>query len=258
MNHRCLFTLVLLLALGSCAASWMQFKSVPPDGGQPETVTGLLRVPDGGGRHPAVVLLPDCDGVGPHERRWGRELAEAGYVSYVIDHYFTRGGGERCAEPLDPAVLQGDAQGALEKLAGEDYVDADRMAVIGWGGGGDIALDLVTASALLPGTEGVRMVAAFYPTCKGAGYLRREALIILPDQYPAAVECQSYAESQASGGEAPVRLVPVPGAAPGFDCEVCPDGYRGQEGVYDPAASERVRQVLLDALDRLIGPESDP
>ena len=258
MKSRCLLPLVVLLALGSCAASWMQFKSVPPDGGQPETVTGLLRVPDGGGRHPAVVLLPDCDGVGPHERRWGRDLAEAGYVSYVIDHHFTRGGGERCADPLDPAVLLGDAQGALEKLAGEDYVDAERLAVIGWANGGDIALDLVAASELLPGTEGVRMVAAFYPTCEGAGYLREEALIILPDQYPAAVACRAYAESQAGGGEAPVRLVPVPGAEAGFDCQICPDGYRGQDDVYDPAQTERIRQVLLDELDRLIGPDSAP
>ena len=155
-------------------------------------------------------------------------------------------------------MLQGDAQGALEKLAGEDYVDAKRMAVFGWGSGGDIALDLVAASTLLPGTGGVQMVAAFYPTCEGAGYLREEALIVLPDQYPAAVTCQSYIESQAVDGEAPVRLVPVPGAAPGFDCEVCPDGYRGQEDVYDPVATEQVREVLLEALARLIGPESSP
>lgn len=67
MMRRLIAPFIVLLALGSCAASWMQFNSVPPDGGQPETVTGLLRVPDGGGRHPAVVLLPDCDGVGPLE-----------------------------------------------------------------------------------------------------------------------------------------------------------------------------------------------
>ena len=143
----------LLVALvGSCAASWMQFKSLPTDGSQPETVTGLLRFPHDGGRAPAVILLADCDGIGAHERRWGRDVTEAGFVSYVIDGHFSRQVDDGCASPLSHETRIADALGAIAKLAEHDQVDGDRIAILGWGLGGDAALDIVSSTELLPGT----------------------------------------------------------------------------------------------------------
>lgn len=252
MNRHIVIPLLLVLALGSCAASWLQFKSTPLDGSEPQTATGLLRVPEGGGRYPAIVLLPDCDGIGPHERQWARDLTEAGYVTYVIDHHFTRGIDDGCAGPLPQSTLMADALGALATLAGHDSVDARNMAVIGWGVGGDVALGLAASGDVLAQAGDLRAVAAFYPTCAEITQSQRPTMVIVPENDPSAEPCDAYARSQAENGESMVRIVPVLGARPGFDCAHCPDGYRGGGEVYDPAAAQAVRQILLDDLERML------
>ena len=258
MSWRWLSLVLLAVLLGSCAASWMQFKSIPMDGSQPQTVTGLLRVPAGGGRFPAIVLLPDCDGIGPHERRWGRDLTQAGFVTYVIDSHFTRHVEDGCAAPLAHEILVADALGALARLAEFEGVDPDRMAVIGWGRGGDVALDIVSSAQIRPATGGLKAAVAFYPTCEDAGPVRRPAILVLPELYPGASLCRAYAEAQTATGEAPVRYVSPGGVGAGFDCEFCVDGYLGQENVYDRPATETVREMLIEELGGLFYPGVAP
>jgi len=250
--------LVVLALLGSCAATWLQFQSLPLDGGEGETVTGLFRIPATEGPHPAVVLLPDCDGISPHERRWGRDLTEAGFVTYVIDSHFTRQVTDGCANPLPAETLVADALGALARLSGRDEVDPSRLAVIGWGRGGDIALDLVGTAEILPATEGVRFVAAFYPTCETVGPLRRPALLIVPAHDPDAGRCRDAVDAQPAEDGATVRYLDLEGVEAGFDCAVCPDGYMGAEGVYDEAAAETAHQALIEALWANLGPNPAP
>ncbi len=258
MSRSCLLAVLLVALVGSCAASWMQFKSLPTDGSQPETVTGLLRLPHGGGRAPAVILLADCDGVGAHERRWGRELTEAGYVSYVIDGHFTRQVDDGCASPLSHEVRIADALGALAKLAEHDRVDGDRIAIMGWGLGGDAALDIVSSTELLPGTSGVRGVIAFYPTCQHAGPVRQPAILVLPELYPAESRCRAYAQTQVAGGEAPVRFIAPGGVEAGFDCQFCAEGYLGGEVTYDRAAADLVHGQIIEALQGFLAAGSLP
>ena len=256
MNRKIVVPMLLVLALGSCAASWLQFKSIPLDGSDPQTATGLLRVPEGGGDYPALVLLPDCDGIGPHERQWGRDLTEAGYVTYVIDHHFARGIDDGCAAPLPGSTLTADALGALATLAEHENVDAGNMAVIGWGVGGDVALGLAASNDALANAGDLRTVAAFYPTCAELTQAQRPTMVIVPENGPSADPCRDYAASQAENGESMVRIVPVAGAYPGFDCAHCTDGYQGEQEVYDPAGAQAVRQILLDELERLLRADS--
>ena len=259
MGQLRLASLLLAVLLGSCAASWLQFQSLPQDGSQAETATGLLRIPPGGGRYPAIVMLPDCNGIDPHERRWGRELAEAGYVTYVVDSHFTRQVTDGCADPLPTQTLVADALGAIKRLSEREEVDPTRLAVIGWGRGGDIALSLVASGDLLPQTEGIRAVVAFYPTCEAAGPVSRPVTLVLPELYPDAQRCTAYADALAGEGEEPVRYLAPDGVGAGFDCEVCGSGD-GVDAtyVYDAAVADRVRETLFEQLSDFLGPKQAP
>src|SRR6185312_3091093 len=51
--------------------------------------------PEGPGPFPAVVILHDCSGLGPHSsgapRFWAKTLVAAGYVVVIPDSFSTRG-----------------------------------------------------------------------------------------------------------------------------------------------------------------------
>jgi hypothetical protein len=116
----------------------------------------------------------------------------------------------------------------------------------------------VASAQIMPGTGGVRAVAAFYPTCQDAGPVRRPAILVLPELYPDAAVCRAYAEAQTAVGEAPVRYLAPGGVEAGFDCEVCPSGYMGHEDVFDRSARETVRQTLIEELNGFLAPDAAP
>lgn len=248
MRPRWLLPVLLAALVGSCAATWLQFKSAPLDGSEPEAVTGLYRVPETEGRHAAIVMLPDCDGISPHERRWGRDLTEAGFVTYVIDSHFTRQVADGCAEPLAEETLLADALGAIQRLGEQESVDPTRLAVIGWGRGGDVALRLLASQDALPGTDGVRLAIAFYPTCAAAGSLRRPAILVLPELYPDALTCGNYAISQEESGDARVSVIAPQGVDAGFDCLACLEGEDEVTAAIKGKPAMEVRDALIEDL----------
>ena len=133
--------LIAVLWLGLTGSGWMQFKSEPDDGSQGMTVTGLYRVPEDEGPFPAVILLPDCDGITPHERVWGMWLQSQGYAIHLIDSFFTRQIESVCDDPSVLAQLD-DARGSLTKLLSLETIDPERIFVMGWQSGADTALML--------------------------------------------------------------------------------------------------------------------
>ena len=67
----------------------------------PQALQGLLRLPDGSGPSPAVVLLHGCGGGWRGiDERWGKLLAEWGYVTLTIDRFGTRGIRSACTGGL--------------------------------------------------------------------------------------------------------------------------------------------------------------
>lgn len=147
---------ILLLAISLCAASpravgaqWITFSPAPPEAlvesGEHDPsqalypVRGYLSVPVKPGRHPAVVLLPSCEGHKAFQRSWARALSERGYVALVVDDYFMQDRGPTC-EMDDPAAEASflrmrlrHALGAADYLASRPDVDDARIAVMGWG-----------------------------------------------------------------------------------------------------------------------------
>jgi dienelactone hydrolase len=95
------------LFLGGCAGpnSGLSITTTAPNGA-PEQIPVTLLKPDGPGPFPAVVIMHDCSGLGPHSSgspgRWGRALAGRGYVVIIADSFTTRGfpGGTGPAGPF--------------------------------------------------------------------------------------------------------------------------------------------------------------
>ena len=89
----------------------------------PQALQGLLRLPDRPGPSPAVVLLHGCGGGWRGlDERWGKRLAEWGYVTLTVDRFGTRDIKNTCTSGLPPSNLH-DAYRALNFLDGQSSVD---------------------------------------------------------------------------------------------------------------------------------------
>jgi cephalosporin-C deacetylase-like acetyl esterase len=108
-----------------------------------EHIQADLAKPDGAGPFPAVVVLHGCGGM--HEatkQRLADHLVAWGYVAMLVDSYTTRGIQQACTSNQFPtfAKRRQDAYGALAFLAGERFVDPQRVAAVGFSSGGWLAL----------------------------------------------------------------------------------------------------------------------
>lgn len=118
----------------------------PADG---MTMFGHLALPAGAGRRPAVLLGPEGPGLSDVLRRRADALAERGYVALAFDlhggHWFTDPQ-EMLARVLpllaDPDRMRDIGHAALDVLRAEPRTDPDRIAAIGYGTGGAIAVEL--------------------------------------------------------------------------------------------------------------------
>ncbi|WP_423834939.1 dienelactone hydrolase family protein [Streptomyces manipurensis] len=113
------------------------------------TMTGHLALPAGTGRRPAVLIGPEGMGLGPVERRRAEALAELGYVALAFDLHGGRYLGDpgemlaRCMPLLaDPDRMRDVGRAALDVLRAEPRTDPARVAAIGYGTGGAVALEL--------------------------------------------------------------------------------------------------------------------
>ncbi|MFE9422876.1 dienelactone hydrolase family protein [Kitasatospora sp. NPDC006697] len=121
------------------------------------TMIGHLALPPGTGPRPAVLLGPEGPGLDDVQRRRADALAELGYVALAFDLH---GGGHWFTDPqqmldrvmpllADPERLRDIGGAALGVLRDEPRADPARVAAIGFGTGGAIALELGRAGAAL-------------------------------------------------------------------------------------------------------------
>ena len=120
--------------------------SYPADG---LTMVGHLARPDGEGPWPTVLLGHDGIGLDDVQRRYADDLAERGYLAFVMEYH-----GGRWYSDLDellarvlPLISDHDrmwaiGRAALEVLRDEPGADLDRLAGVGLGAGGSILLEL--------------------------------------------------------------------------------------------------------------------
>ncbi|KAA6223452.1 dienelactone hydrolase family protein [Streptomyces albofaciens JCM 4342] len=113
------------------------------------TMFGHLALPAGAGRRPAVLVGPEGTGLSDVERRRAEALAELGYVALAFDLH----GGRYLSDPeemlarclpllTDPGRMRDIGHAALDVLRAEPRADPGRIAAVGYGTGGAIALEL--------------------------------------------------------------------------------------------------------------------
>lgn len=232
---------------------------------------------------PVVLALHGCGGLyanqgprrgQPNARHDGmaRLLSAQGYSILFPDSFSTRGESSICTQKIRERTIgqtqrRDDVTGALTWLARQPWVDAGKIAVIGWSHGGSAVLAATDANDPQVSARPVQpsLAIAFYPGCSEAlrtGYRPTSPLHLLlaelDDWTPAApclelsrrVQARAvlYADSHHDFDNpvGAVKLRPeVPnGANPGKGV------HAGRNPVTGPQAWQRVVDDLADAWNR--------
>jgi carboxymethylenebutenolidase len=98
--------------------------------------------PAGGGKHPAVLVIHDNQGLNDSIRDIAKQFAAAGFIALAPD-FTSRLGGTRTPEQMAQAVGQlspnlsvQDAKAAFAYLQKDPDVDAEKISAVGFGWGG--------------------------------------------------------------------------------------------------------------------------
>ncbi|MCC8983317.1 dienelactone hydrolase family protein [Bradyrhizobium acaciae] len=269
-----------LAALILCATGWppapaaeiaprlVEFES--PLAG-PQALQGYLRLPDGPGPSPAVVLLHGCGGGWRGiDERWGKRLAEWGYVALTIDRFGTRDIPSACTDGLPLSTLY-DAYRALNYLVGQPSVDPSRVAVLGFSQGATLALLAVERGQIERSSKDkFRAAIGFYPPCGGVkGSMTVPTLILIGelDDWAPANACRNLAEGRDDWGMArdkdngiPIAITVYPGAYHDFDVPSfhTPQMLLGHHVEFNESARDQSVDALRKFLYSTIGRQERP
>ena len=124
------------------------------DGSQ---LIGYFAAPESDTPVPGVIVAPEWWGRNDYTEQRARELAEHGYAALAIDMYgdkkVTTASNQAYEWMMqtfeDPDTIVDRATAALNTLAAQDEVNAEKLAAIGFCYGGKVVLDLARANAPL-------------------------------------------------------------------------------------------------------------
>jgi dienelactone hydrolase len=179
------------------------------------TVSGQLRIAQGSGRLPVVMMIHGSGGIGSNFDMWSNELLAMGVSAFAIDGFTGRG---LTAVATDQALLGRlnlilDAYRALEILARHPRVDPARITLMGFSRGGQAALFAsLKRFHQTWNKSGVEFAAyvPFYPDCMTT-YLTDTEVVDrpirvfhgTPDDYNPVAPCKAYvARLRAAGKDA--------------------------------------------------------
>ena len=192
------------------------------------TVKAYLGFPEQVRDHyPAVIVVHGMGGYrDANEGYAAAELRKAGFATLTYDSFAARGttGAALQGSPGYLTVGVADAYAALQLLSGEKRIDADRIAIIGFSYGAEVAhlaAFETLRSALNPGPGRFVAHVAFYPggtfgaIAEPGAYTGAPVLMLLggkDDNLP-VTKIESYlAYARAAGAPAPIETMIYPGA----------------------------------------------
>jgi dienelactone hydrolase len=231
--------------------------------GTPVTITGELRVAQGNGKLPVVVLLHGSGGMGPNIEMWSRAFNTMGVSTLALDGFTGRG---LTSVNTDQARLGRlaftlDSYRALEMLAKHPRVDASRIILMGFSRGGQGALfaSLKRFHAMW-NKSGVEFAAyiPFYPDCSTSYVADSEIdkpIRIFhgtPDDYNPVATCRKYVERLRTAGR-DVALTEYPNAQHGFDNPLgtpAPFEVKGAQTVRHCTILEEPKGTLINAVSK--------
>jgi dienelactone hydrolase len=192
------------------------------------TIVGQLRIAQGSGRLPVVVLQHASSGYDARIDVWSRELNELGISTFALDGFTARGltdiNDNQAALGRTNLIL--DIYRALDILAKHPRVDPTRIALMGFSRGGQATLySSLKRFHQLWNKSGVEFAAyvPFYPDCMTT-FLSDTDVVDRPirifggtrDDYNPISACKAYVERlRAAGWD--VELTEYPNASHAFD-----------------------------------------
>ncbi|HSV25554.1 MAG TPA: dienelactone hydrolase family protein [Xanthobacteraceae bacterium] len=110
--------------------------------GRPTTIAGVLRVAQGSGRLPLVVLVPGSGGINASADVWDRQFESMGISTFMMDSFAGRGIVNTVVDQSQLGRLNMilDLYRSLTALAAHPRVDPNRIAVMGFSRGGQATL----------------------------------------------------------------------------------------------------------------------
>lgn len=229
-------------------------------GGKPATVTGELRLAQGNGRLPVVVLMHGSGGMSPGIDTWSRMFNAMGVSTFALDGFTGRGIASVSADQTQLGRLNFilDLYGALAMLAKHPRVDPQRIALMGFSRGGQAAL---FASEQRFHTLWNKSGAAFaayiplYPDCSTT-YIDDAAVVAKPirifhgaaDDYNPVASCKRFVERLKAAGR-DIALTEYPDAHHGYDTPLGsgPVVAKGSQTVRNCSIVEKADGVLVNA-----------
>ena len=226
---------------------------------------------------PVVLALHGCGGLyatqGPRRGQlnarhdgMARLLRAQGYSVVLPDSFSTRGEQSICAQKIrDRTIKQShrrdDVTGALAWLAAQNWVDAKKIALLGWSHGGSAVLASTDANDSVVSARAVQpsLAIAFYPGCSDAlraGYRPVAPLLMLLgewDDWTPAAPCLDLAR------RVQARALVYPESHHGFDNPTgqvtlradVPNGAHPGKGVHtgrNPITGPQAWQRVVDTL----------
>jgi dienelactone hydrolase len=202
-------------------------------------LTAELYRPAGNGPFPAIVAMHGCnglyDGAGrtrPHMVDWADKLTAQGFAVLFPDSFGSRKLGSQCrvrartVQPYRERVA--DAQAARHWLQAQDWIQKDRISLLGWSNGATSTLWTVRPRAEVKDAHpDFRSAVALYPGCRRlsarAWSTRMPTLILVgaADDWTPARDCEQMVAG-ARGRSAQTSIVKYRDAHHSFDRENLP------------------------------------
>ena len=248
---------ICIILLVSCASSNIRFPtgSLGEPYDNPKIVSGILRIPEGEGPFPAVVLIHGCGGLAPFmTQEWPRYLTGLSYAVLVVDSYGSRGA-KHCLQIKyrHTRILAEDAFGALDYLATLPSIDANRVGVMGFSRGA-IAVSTYIVNSIREETEGVdyKAAIALYGACSSEYDSDSVPLMAIA----AEKDLKNASPCIVVGKQSPdLEVYVIPGAYHGFDSKSASGktNFGGTKMQYSESATNKARQLTKEFFAKHLG-----